>query len=272
MYIGISTFCKEVSALKNTTEKPVKSEGGKTKLSKKFFIWLIILLIIGFIGVLAIKNLGNIRAFRSATTMTREEIALETEKNDKASKEILESLTDRPMHNLTDEERDMLNKGEITEEDAVNIILGVGSPVKKSSDKKEESKQEVKSNEENESEEPSESEVSLKDEIIARLYCLQSEYTGRIEAVIAMGKSEAASIQGAERNLNRKIEFIDKYMGLGSSMESGCDAKVDGLLSQLKNELEKNGEDTGVVGKIRAYYEKEKELKKAEIYNRYISK
>lgn len=61
--------------------------------------------------------------YRARTTSEEDRIALQ-KKNDEDTNKLLHSLTPSPMRDLTDEERELLNSGTLTKEEALALIRG----------------------------------------------------------------------------------------------------------------------------------------------------
>ena len=65
--------------------------------------------------------------------------------------------------------------------------------------------------------------------------------------------------------------MISKYSGEIAAWEGECDAKVEGVISRIKEELKRTGGDMSVINTIRSTYEKEKQIKKAGYMNKYMN-
>lgn len=263
---------------------------------------LVIVIAVGVIGaVVWNKQKSNIEALRYAGSYSKDEIAQKIEDHDAETQEIVSQFAGQQMRPLTAEESEMLQNGEITEEQAVALITGAAETVEDLADSTEaeepaEEPHEEASGQGNAEAEPltqhgssetstgsgsnassssaqggnssagSSSNVS---NLLAKVYVLKSEYTSSIDSLISQGLAEVNSLPAAERTTAKKMELMTKYAELGSSLESSCDAKMNSLLSEIEAEINRTGGDRSVVDTIRSSYEEEKKLKKAELLSKY---
>ena len=232
----------------------------KSKVWKN--IWLIILaaVVIG-IGVLVYFNSNNIKALTYMGKTPEQHQAL-LEENEKKVQELLEKLPAPTVKPLNEEEEKKLQNGEMSEEEALRIIMG-----------KEESKSEPsKPASQNKSAEKSPVEEVKEEEydpeklqnLIAQIYLLRSSFTGQINGLVAQAKYEY--MWQTKKDLPA---VAAKYIGIASGLESSCDAQIESLLSQIKTELEKAGADTSMVSDIRNAYYNEKSITKAALLAKY---
>lgn len=223
-------------------------------------IWLIILAVVVIgIGVLAYMNANNIKAltYMGKSPEQHKELLLE---NEKKVQEILDKLPAPTVKPLSEEEEKKLQSGEISQEEALSIIMGKdekpqnGQPEKKPGPVKTE-QEEVKEDE---------YDPEKLQSLIAQIYLLRSSFTGQINGLVAQAKSEY--IAQTKKDLPA---LAAKYMSIGSGLEGSCDAQIESLLSQIKTELEKAGADTSLVSDIRSAYYNEKSITKASLISKY---
>jgi len=223
------------------------------KIRKRTLVILIVLAaLIGGVCALTYWQWNNIMALKYAT-YTEEEQAQLTKENEEVLKKISEQLQIEDISALSDEAVEMFNKGELTEQEAVEIITGK-TTLEQIKIEKEENKGNTQGNEE-----PKEANVS---NLVAKLYVLRSSFVGRLNSLLSQAKAEYA-------NGGNKGAILAKYAGIAGGLEASCDAQVESLLSQIKAELERTGGDTSIVGKIRSAYRSEKSAKKAAILSQY---
>ena len=94
------------------------------KVLKTVLIVLVVLIIV--LGVVAYLNRGNIKAFLMAYTASEEELQNKLDSNGVDNKVL--SDYDITLRDLTEEEKSKLANNEISEEDAVAIIMGMLDP------------------------------------------------------------------------------------------------------------------------------------------------
>ena len=251
-----------------------KSSKKRKKSRIGYIILAIVVVIIAFVGVIAYINRSNIVALYKASRTTNEEIIIKQEENRRRTQEILDSLTNIEIKELSDEVREKLDKGEITREESLDIILG-----KETIESVMESKEEVVAeNKNNESqtkptvkpaEEKEQNKTGNKEKIIARIYLLRAEYLNKIDALIASGKASLKKIPQSEWNMSTKMSLVNQFASQGNALEASCDAKMEQLLGELKAELTRLGESTASIDEIRSAYQEQKQLKKEELFSKY---
>ena len=231
---------------------------------------------------------GNIDAVRYAAGKSSDEINDEIRRQERENQERMSEIAGASMRPLTEEESKLLADGEITEEEAIALVTGEATleeiqsgeyvpPAEEQAGAGEDGSAsgEAVSSDNGSSEETAASESGGSDSgssnsaasssnssgnistILGKIYLLQSEFTGSVESLIDQARSEAGSMS--------RSELMRKYSSLAASLESSCDARMEGLLG----ELEAAGADAGTVAEVRSAYENEKSLKKAELISRF---
>lgn len=236
---------------------------------------------------------NNVEALKYAGEYSQEEITQKIAENDVVTQQKLSEFSGIPLRPLTEEEQEMLSSGEITEEEAVALILGEAAPASEpAADYSETNEGQIVPNEAaaadtSDSAAVQESSASGQrvtsqtgsgtadtqsagrasnsrvSSLLAQVYVLKAEYSSSIDSLLSQGKSELSS--GASST----TELMQKYLKLGTELEKNCDSRIDGLLEELTAELQNTGQDTGIVDEIRSSYEQEKSLKKAELLSKY---
>ena len=100
-----------------------------------------------------------------------------------------------------------------------------------------------------------------------KMAALQSEYNGRVNALIAQAKSEYVRA----RQENKKIStsaLAQKYIGLAGGVEAECDARAYAAIAYTENELSRYGYDTGITEDAREAYQQAKSQRKKELLSR----
>lgn len=284
-------------------ENASNKENSKKK-GKKLKIFLIVLSVIAILitGV-TIWQWNNIVAVYYFIKYSEEDLTRLNEENKRILNETIGELNIEAPRELSDEEIEALESGAITKEDAIDISLGIATleeklglptPEQNAEDNSEstqsntaDTSRENAKNTDNGNSEVSisggnstsnkqmpqsqpQKETSKMSELVAELYVLKSTYIARLDGLEAKGKSEYSQTPEGNRTTAWKNSMIAKYSGEISAWESECDAKVEGIISQIKEELKKTGGDTSVIKKIRTTYENEKQIKKAQYMNKYM--
>ena len=204
-------------------------------------------------------NANNIKAltYMNKSPEQHKELLLE---NEKKVQEILDKLPAPTIKPLSEEDEKKLQNGEISQEEALSIIMGKNEkPQNSQQDKK---PGPVKIEEDNTNEE--EYDPERLQNLIAQIYLLRSSFTGQINGLVAQAKQEY--INQTKKDLPA---IAAKYIGIASGLESSCDGQIESLLSQIKTELEKAGADTSMVNDIRSAYYNEKSITKAALLAKY---
>lgn len=105
---------------------------------------------------------------------------------------------------------------------------------------------------------------------VTKLYGLQGQYTGQINGLVGRVKAEYNKIKKESGAATAKSSVMSKYAGEVAAMENSCDAKVEGVLSDLTSQLKAIGADTSIVGELRSAYVAEKKNQRAAYANRYM--
>ena len=236
------------------------------KKSKKGLIVFLSILTVVIVGitVFAVNQYNNIKAISYMTRYTSKEREVLIRDNSERIDSIMERLPDVNVRPLTDDEEEMLNNGEMSEGDALNVIMGkdtesnpeietetVREDVKATAELKQEDGEDIQSKEKI-------------NELVARVYLLRSNFTGKINSLVEQAKAEF--IKGGSSNA---LGLARKYMNLGLGLESECDGQIEIILQELSGELEKSGGDMSIIDDIKTAYDNEKSLKKAELIDKY---
>lgn len=219
---------------------------------KKLLIALTALsvLFISAITFVTVWQEDNIESILMGIMENSEEI--ERKRNDNQIKLVndVNTYMEIPVREITEEEKELIEKGETTVTDVYQKIF------------------------EEKSEEHKTEETPNKDEIVSRymaeLYRLQNEFTARAEATIKQGASHYESIKDHDQDAEARAETISHFTPVVRRLESECDARVEALIKRLEEELRSFGADTSIIASIRATYANEKQLKLSYYANKYL--
>lgn len=259
---------------------------------KKFLkILLIVILIIAVaVGAFAVWQWDNIKAVITSATHTQEEIDALVAENEEEINKILSELTESKFYPLTDEQRQMLMNGEISEEEALYIIkngalsenISAEPPAQDgkagASPEQNDAGSASKGNDKTKSEatdtkngksKSAVADTSKVDDIVSRIYLTRAEYVNALSSLEAEAKSTAGSIPNKERTISRKLDLIDLYTGRAVALEGQCDSKMESLIGELSAELKASGSNMEIISQVRSVYATEKELKKSQLLSKY---
>ena len=254
----------------------------KKKFSWKKF-WMILGVIVAVLAGLAYWQRGNIAAAIIYFRDSEEEIAKKITENEKKVAEAMEKLPSRPIIDLTDDEKEQLAKNEISKEEAIQIILNKSNPTISTPPDPEPTAPQQTPPSATVTPPPaqtataappaqtpavSDSEQKIA-EIIAEIYVLRAYYTSALEGMRQSAIAEYNALGEEKRTNAVKQELGVKYMGMASSLESECDAKMSDVVARLEKELKNTGGDLSIINDVKYTYANEKSLKKAFYLNMY---
>ncbi len=262
----------------------------RKKVLKIFLIIFIILAVI--ISALAIWQWKNIQSILLGLRVDTEEIQQLREENQTKLVNNVNEYMDKPLREMTKEEKDQLASGKVTineiyqkmfeekikesEEKEGNISENSGekAPGKNDeTDKKEPVKEDDKTPDKNppaETETPKPTKDMLISGAMVELYALQNEFNARAEATIKDGANYYESIKAHPQDANARSQTISHFTPTVRAIEIECDTKVEAVVQKLESDLKSIGEDTSIVGTIRTTYANEKQLKLSYYTNKYL--
>lgn len=218
----------------------------------------IVLVLVMGIGVLLWTQINNLNAIRYAGYSQEERESVLAE-NQKEIDEKIQEMTLDPLNPLSKEQEAMLQRGELSEKDALQIIMGNVA----GTNQKPETLQGGAGKTDK-----GKSSGSRVQELIARVYFLKASFTGQLDGLVAQAKAEYVAQKKATGKAD-KSSIAAKYIKKGYALEGACDGQMEALLSEISAELKRIDGDMSLVGQIRSAYKAEKSVKKAELLSAY---
>lgn len=245
-------------------------------MKKRYIFLSILLLIIIALGITVYLNFDNIVAIYEATQYTTEEIEQKIAENEKKAAEVLDKYTKTEIKPLSEEDAKKMADGELTEEEAVNLILGKTEPEQSSPTEEQQPTQSTVENNQQTTEEVVEEENDEVEEkigeLVAKIYILKARYNDMIEKENYNVASDFYSLPKEEQTKERKYQMGLTFMNNLISLQKRCDGEMEVILSELAELLKNNDMSTELVDEIRKSYEEEKKSKKAYFVNKYTAK
>ncbi len=167
-----------------------------------------------------------------------------------------ENTLEIEINELTDEEKEALEKGEITEEDARKIVLGEKEYVEGRVVDKEQKPQI-----------PADY-VDKSADIISQIYVLEATYKSKLKNIEHNMLVTYNQLPASDKTTVNKYKLANDAISQGNALKAECDAKMESLLLQLEKNLKEGGKDTSIVSEIRKVYTNEKNT----VQSYYISK
>lgn len=243
-------------------------------IKKRTIIILVILFVfIITAGVLAYKNRNTIQAIYYVATKQTAHLEQKKLDTDQKAVDAIKEFGIEDVRSLTEEETKKLSNGEITEQQAVDIVLGKPEEPAVTADSGENS-----GNTGEQQPEPApvpdavvSDETKAKNDEIAQLigemYVLKAKFSGDLSAIESWVKGEywVYTLQYGEGNVpsSIKMKIGREAYAKATALEVDCDSKVNAILSRITTLLTETGQSTKLVDEIRAAYDNEKMLAKS---------
>ncbi len=231
-------------------------------MKKVFKILLVILLVVLLIlGALVIWQWDNIKTFKMSLEYTPEDIETLVVENDNKIDDMFTTITDGgALSELTEEEKEKLRSGDMTEEEIEHIkeVLEASPPAS-----------EKEKDEAGKAEEKKDTSPSRVNEIISKIYVLRADFVRRLNALEGEAVYEKNSTKKSSFGVNKILSFAEKYLNRAKALEAECDSKMEAYIAELEAELKRLGQDTSMISEVRSAYKNEKQLKKSQLLNKY---
>lgn len=212
---------------------------------KKVFktLAVILLVLVVILTAVVVWQWDNIQVLFVSVNYSAETIDTMAQDNEQQLNQLLNDLAEGDVRALSDEEIQKLISGELSEEEAIEIIKDMSGNQPQSH--------------------------SRIDDIISRMFLLRAEYVNRLTSLENDAKSKAKEIFRKKTSITERLAFIEKYTGKGLGLEKECDARMKSLVGELESEIKKSGKNASIVSEVRQYYETEKKLKKSQLLSKY---
>ena len=231
----------------------------KKKRKFRFGAFLVVFLVLScIVGVFVYLQRDNIEAIFFATQYSSQERKIKvTEKEAELLEKLAEEVPDAQVKPLSEEEEKLLKDGEISPEDALQLIMGTTSTTSGGTSSQTEKKEEPQKQEQ----------PSRLKELLAQVYLMKASYGGQLDGLVSQAKQEYIAGKGKIS----KFTIGKKYIGMAGSLEAQCDGQMEAILTEIKAELKRTGGNLSLVDEIRAAYRNEKSAKKAALFEEYTS-
>ncbi|MBQ2613877.1 MAG: hypothetical protein IJB80_00895 [Clostridia bacterium] len=241
-------------------------------MKKKNIIWMsIIAVVLAALALFVYQQWNSIGAITDAVRYSQEEVEKQLEGNKETLEALLQEEENITVRDLTPEEAQALNEGNLSEEEVIEILTG-----KPQTPVEEEPPQASSGNintptQTEKPKEPTQEEIAEEriSAAIAKLYIQKNEYLNRLDEVEARAREEYISLSKEERK-TAKSKMLKAYMPEVSAWETECDRVVEGLIDEIRKELKAAGKSESIADEIKTAYLNEKRLKKAYFINRYM--
>lgn len=244
---------------------------------KKIILCIVVVLILTLLaGAWLCRDL--IKVVFSGITETPEQLQQKKEELDNKQKEALESAGVENIRPLDEKEKEALDKGDITKDEAIEIITGKttmdeikqnkesGTTSDKPSDKPADKPSDKPEEQQKPQENPVNEEVAR---IIGEIYVLEANFTSQLRALEVWAINEYESVTKEQKPAKKKELAAIGFPKL-AALEKDCDSKVNALLSEMTTVLKNAGQSTELVKQIRDAYEEKKIVTKSHYISEYM--
>ena len=260
-----------------------RSEGREEEMKgwKKWLAGISMGVLVAVLGV-SIWQRENVQALWEGMNYNEDQLKNQMETSKEKVKETLEQYEIEGIRDLTVEEEEQLMKGEISIEEALDLIMNRESePAMK---EEESAKKDILENTEGattptvstesigmtDSKVPAASEETTKPEAgqivekyVEKMYTLQATFLSELGQIEARARAVFAQLPKEERNLSTAQKLAPSFINEGLALESQCDGEVSSLLNDFEAELKEAGANTDIIKSMREAYQTQKRLKKA---------
>ncbi len=249
-------------------------------MKKRRIVLLVILIILLVLliaaGIFAYKNRNTISALYYTFTGQSEQVEIDKLDTDKRAEEAIQEYGIESIRPLNEEESQKLNSGELTEEEAIKIVLGQkdeNADVEKlpAKDNTNTGSAGTVDNTAEPEDDKADEELKKKNEeiagLIGKMYVLKSKFTGELEGIegwVTTQYRECVKQYGEGKiPTSEKIKIGREAYSKALALESQCDSQVADILNRLTALLSETNQSTDLVSEIQAAYENEKKVAKS---------
>lgn len=241
----------------------------------------IVLTAITGVGALTVWQRDNISAALSFARFSQSELEDRLASNDQTIKDALDAVPEVVIRDITQEEKQALRAGALTQEELVKSLLQDPPQTKPEPDDSPQPKHEqmpegaphpgstqqsantpaVSERKEKQSA-PNEYDQQVS-ALIARVLVLREEFLIKLDDLKSAAIAEYRAIPSDQRTASKLLKFAGGYLAKGRDLEKQCDAEMDAITAQLDRLARESGGDPTLAQTVRDTYAQEKRLKKA---------
>lgn len=241
------------------------------KKKKKRLLIVCVVLLILLLGVV-IWQKNNLQAGLLYAQYSTEDLEEKMEENEKEVMKALDKVPEAVVQPLSEEERQKLRDGTITEDEAMALMTGAEpknseSQVQTASESNQVTTQ-VTNQETKQQTDNSAAYIRIQ-ELIARVYVMRDVYVSKLEGIRESAVNAYYDLPKDKRTDSAKMEIAFRCIDQANALESTCDGEMDDILAELKTQLQEVNGDLSLVSDVKAAYAEEKALKKAYYMNLY---
>ena len=248
------------------------------KMKKRTIIILIVLFVfVVTIGVLVYRNRNTLTAMYFTFTNQNDKLEQKKLDTDERAMEAIKEFGIESVRPLTEDETKKLSSGEITEEQAVDIVLGrydeIGEPEKENEQPATEQDSSAvntgtKNNNPSASNMSDEYKVKNEEiaELIGKMYVLKAQFTSDLSDIEDWVNSEYRKyMKEYDGNIPSSVKMKVGQTAYSDALalEKDCDAQVTVIFNRITTLLNETGQSTVIVDEMKAAYDNEKMVAKS---------
>lgn len=214
----------------------------------------------------------NVKAVKDAVQYTSGELEEKLAENQQVIRDAVEAAPEIVVREVTEEERQALRDGTMTQEELVERLQDVGRQTaaeQPSGNKAAETFAEAEAPAKTEdtpvpAQKPVESSYQKElSALIARVYVLREEYTMALENMYDTAKAEYIAMPAEKRTKSNLAKLTSRYLAEATDLEKECDGKMDQIITEMETLIYDNNGDKNLPDTVFHTYVNEKSLKKS---------
>jgi len=252
--------------------------GSAVSRRTKLIYGILLAFVVG-VGALSIWQWNNISAALSFLRFSKEELEEQLDQKDQAIKDAVNALPDVSIRDITQEEKDALRDGTLTQEELIDSLIKPQQPKEQTEETEPDDpvvdpepaapkpKPEPEPKPSKPEPEPKPPEQSAYEKqlaaIIAEVYVLREQFLIKLDQLLEEAKAEYKALSPEQRSKTNMVPLVADYMARGTQLEEECDTKIVEILDRLEKLVRENNGDTKLSQTIFDTYVDEKSIKKA---------
>lgn len=239
----------------------MSADGRRKKRKTARTVLLIVLAVLVLaVGLLAWRFRKEIQAFAISRQYSTAELENQLADNDQTIRDAVEASSDVTVRAPTDEEREALRDGSLSQEELIGRLTGESAAG--SSDSAPETAAPEEQPAEQAPAEPPEYQKQLS-ALIAQVYVLREEYLAALDNMETSAKADYRALSDSQRTAGKLASLVSDYLGRATRLEKECDGKMDAIIAQMETLIQANNGDMSLTDTVFNTYVNEKSLKKA---------
>lgn len=192
--------------------------------------------------------------------------------NKEKTDETLKAIGIQEINPLSDEDVARLKNGDMSEEEAIDKILGKNAENpenSQNSEKPPETKPEAPPSDKDDQAAKQQAANEKVANLVGNMYVLKARFESELADLESWIISEYMALPDEQRTYASKVKLGRQALAKANELEASCDSQVNRILSDMESALKDADMDTSCVGAIRSAYESEKEVTKSYYISKY---